>query len=143
MNRAELQELTNERLLDVQALIRGKRWSFAYYVAGYAVECALKSCLLARMIETGWVFQEKAKIADCLTHDFEDLIRIAGMKEVLNERLAESAAGNRAFVENWDTVLLWKSSNRYDVKIKAEAVALRDAIIDQADGILPWIMKYW
>jgi hypothetical protein len=143
VNRVELQTMAAERVLDVEALIRGKRWSFAYYVAGYTIECALKSCLLARMIHTGWVFQEKAKIADCLTHDFQDLISLAGMKELLNEKLAESAAGSRAFVENWDTVLLWKSSDRYDMKTRAEAVALRDAIIDKPDGLLPWIMKYW
>ncbi len=30
MNRVELQSMTRERILDAQALIRGKRWSFAY-----------------------------------------------------------------------------------------------------------------
>ena len=42
-----------------RALIRGKRWGFAYYVAGYSIECHLKSCLLARMIYTAKVFNEK------------------------------------------------------------------------------------
>lgn len=87
MNRVELQSMTRERILDAQALIRGKRWSFAYDVAGCAVQCALKSCLLARMIHTGWIFEDKARIDQCLTHDFGKLIRLAGLTDDLNTPL--------------------------------------------------------
>jgi hypothetical protein len=59
MNRSDLQTLTDMRLLDAQALLAAGRWKFAYYAAGYAVECALKSCVLSRMVETGWVFEER------------------------------------------------------------------------------------
>ena len=31
-----------ERILDAEVLMNAGRWSFAYYVAGYAVECAPK-----------------------------------------------------------------------------------------------------
>lgn len=123
--------------------MRGKRWSFAYYVAGYAVECALKSCLLARMIHTGWVFQEKAKIADCLTHDFDDLVQLAGMGDLLNQKLKESASGNQEFVKNWNIVLQWEVTDRYQMRRQPEAIALFDAITAQPDGVLPWIRKYW
>jgi hypothetical protein len=61
VNRAELRQMANERIKDTKALIDGKRWEFAYYAAGYAVECALKSCVLARMIYTGWVFDDDVK----------------------------------------------------------------------------------
>ncbi len=43
MNRAELQRLAKDRLLDAKALFAARRWSGAYYLAGYAVECALKA----------------------------------------------------------------------------------------------------
>jgi len=39
--------MAEERLRDAKALLDGQRWEFAYYSAGYAVECALKSCVLA------------------------------------------------------------------------------------------------
>src|SRR5438552_17336 len=74
VNQAELRQMAEERIKDAKALIDGGRWEFAYYATGYAVECALKSCLLARMIHTGWVFQEKVKVDECLTHDFQKLI---------------------------------------------------------------------
>ncbi len=44
--------MAQERILDAEALINGDRWAYAFYVAGYAVECALKSCILARMIHS-------------------------------------------------------------------------------------------
>ena len=49
MNRDECQKLTQERIADVKALLAAKRWALAYYVAGYAVECALKACVLVRV----------------------------------------------------------------------------------------------
>ena len=97
------------------------------------------------MIYTGWIFEDKAKVkvAGCLTHDFEDLIDLAGLRGLLSENQEQSAAGDHAFVENWKTAKLWKSSVRYEIKTKDDAIALRDAIINQPDGVMPWITKYW
>jgi HEPN domain-containing protein len=47
VNQADLRRMAEERIKDARALIRGKRWEFAYYAAGYSIECALKSCVLA------------------------------------------------------------------------------------------------
>jgi len=67
--------MAEERIKDAKALIDGGRWEFAYYTVGYTVECALKSCVLARMIHTDWVFDEQVKrVDDCRTHDFTKLI---------------------------------------------------------------------
>jgi hypothetical protein len=139
MNQADLRSLAQERVSDADALIKGGRRSFAYYVAGYAVECALKSCLLARMIYTGWVFQDKAKINDCLTHDFMDIVILSGLTAELNAQLAS----NPAFVANWGTAIQWKVTDRYGNKTEAEARALYAAIADDPDGVLKWIMNYW
>src|SRR4051812_36482066 len=64
VNQALLRKMATERLLDAQALLAAGRWPFAYYVAGYAVECALKACVLAQMVNTGWVFKEKVEGKD-------------------------------------------------------------------------------
>jgi HEPN domain-containing protein len=143
VNQADLQTLATERVLDAEALIQAKRWSFAYYVAGYAVECALKSCLLARMIHTGWVFKEKTDTKNCRTHDFNMLLEVAELRELLNQKLAESAAAGGAFRKNWGTVSDWKSDDRYVQKSESEATTLFNAITDKQDGVLPWIMNYW
>jgi hypothetical protein len=49
--RADWQQLADDLILDAQAhLAPGvDRWSAAYYLIGYAVECGLKSCVLARV----------------------------------------------------------------------------------------------
>jgi hypothetical protein len=117
VNRADLQSLAQQRILDAQALLDGGRWSFAYYVAGYAVECALKSCFLSRMIYTGWVFQDRVKIDECLTHDFVKLISLSGLTTELNANLA----ANPAFVGNWGVTTQWRVTDRYGHKTEAEA----------------------
>jgi HEPN domain-containing protein len=135
--------MARERTLDAKALIDGGRWAYAYYVAGYAVECALKSCLLARMIHTGWVFQEKVKVDECLTHDFGKLIRLAGLTDELNANLAASAAAGGAFVANWATVNQWGVTTRYESKAEPEAKSLYAAITHDPDGVFRWIQNYW
>ena len=136
--------MAEERIRDAKALLDGGRWEFAYHVAGYAVECSLKSCLLARMIHTGWVFQDKAKLDECLTHDFSKLIQLSGLKGELDAQLAASAAAaGGEFVGNWNCVTQWKVTSRYEPKTEAEATVLYAAITDVPHGVLTWIQNYW
>ena len=100
----------------------------AYYLAGYAVECALKACVFARMIHTAWVFEDKWKAQGCLTHDFEELVRLAGLNGELAPRLAASAAAataggppGGAFTANWRIAIQWKVESRYLPRTEAEA----------------------
>lgn len=148
MNRDDLRKLAEERVKDAKVLLDGGRWEFAYYAAGYAVECALKSCLLARMIYTGWVFDEKWDAKRCLTHEFKELIDLAGLEPELNAKLAASAAaaGGAAgvlFAGHWGTVLQWRVTTRYEFRSETEAKALYEAITHNPDGVLPWIRNYW
>lgn len=46
VDRKTFQNPAKVRLGDAKALVGRKRWSGAYYLCGYAVECALKACLL-------------------------------------------------------------------------------------------------
>jgi hypothetical protein len=43
MNRLEFQSLAAERLDDAGALLKAGRYGCAYYISGYAIECALKA----------------------------------------------------------------------------------------------------
>ena len=139
MNQAEWQTLAVERLQDAAALMAGGRWAFAYYVAGYAVECALKSCVLARLVVTGWVFSDKANAKDCLTHDFKKLVEVAGLRPELDARLAT----NVPFRTRWNTAVGWTVDSRYVPRTRAEAEVLYEAIGHDPDGVLKWIQTYW
>ena len=50
MNRLEFQQLAEVRVREAEALLAVGLWDGAYYLAGYAVECALKACIL-RLVE--------------------------------------------------------------------------------------------
>ncbi len=141
VNQAELRKMAEERIKDAKALLRGKRWEFAYYAAGYSVECALKACVLARMVHTAWVFEEKWDAKSCLTHDFGKLIDLAGLRGELNAKLAAATGGPFAF--NWGAANKWKVESRYASKTEAEARDLCTAITDKPDGVFGWIKKYW
>ena len=116
MNQAELQELVEVRLKDAEMLIEGGRWEFAYYAAGYAVECALKSCVLSRMIYTAWVFEERWNADNCRTHEFRKLISLAGLNDQLNADLKASAAAGGEFAANWGIAVKWASKSRYEIE---------------------------
>ena len=54
-----------------QHLLSAGRWSRAYYLAGYAVECGLKACVLAYVERTCVIFLDKKFSEKCWTHDVE------------------------------------------------------------------------
>lgn len=143
MNQADLRRMAEERIKDARALIRGKRWGFAYYVAGYSIECALKSCILARMIHSGLVFKEDWVKHDCRVHNFSRLIELAELKNELNTRLQASATSGDPFRSNWTTVVQWKETSRYESKTEVEAKELFAAITGKPDGVLRWLKRYW
>jgi len=45
MNRADLQRLTRLRLAEAKVLFDNRRYEGAYYLLGYAIECAFKAYL--------------------------------------------------------------------------------------------------
>jgi hypothetical protein len=144
VTQAKLQHMAVERIADAKLLIDGGRWWYGYYVAGYAVECALKACVLAQMVATGWVFMEdEKKLRECRTHDFMRLVSIAGMHSPLNERLSNSAAAGDGFVENWNTVKAWTVESRYEPQTEGDAKKLFFAITDEPAGVMKWIRNYW
>jgi HEPN domain-containing protein len=45
MNRSDFHRLTEIRIKEAKVLLDRKCYEGAYYLAGYAVECALKACI--------------------------------------------------------------------------------------------------
>jgi HEPN domain-containing protein len=137
MNRVELQRLAKDRLHDAKVLLAGRRWSGAYYLAGYAVECGLKACI-AKLMKSE-EFPDKSFAEKCWTHDLERLLILAGLKD---ERDANSAA-DAAFSDNGGTVKDWNESSRYERTTKARCLALYKAITESKHGVFRWIKFHW
>jgi hypothetical protein len=78
VNRADLQRLAKERIADAKALLAARRWSAAYYMAGYAVECALNACI-AKLMKSE-EFPDKKFAEKCWTHNLTQLVDLAGLE---------------------------------------------------------------
>ena len=138
MTRADWQQIAEERLLAAQALLAARLWASAYYLAGYAVESGLKSCILVHVAAVPEVlFQEGGNkfSADCWTHEIEKLVRLAGLETVRDTDIA----ANGTLGNNWGIVMMWSEKSRYQMKMQAEAEELYNAIADTANGVMPWI----
>lgn len=92
MTRQDLQELAEARLADAEALLASGRYSGAYYMAGYAVECAIKACIARQFREHE--FPDLQKVRQIYTHGYETLVKVAGLD--LQSELARAG-----FASNW------------------------------------------
>ena len=125
---------------DAAALLKARRWSAAYYLAGYAVECGLKACVVAyvkRNVDV--IFRDRRFSEKCWTHDFDELFKLAGLKA----RWDADVVANPALQNNWQVVENWTEAARYQRRTRAEAERLYQAITDPANGVLPWIRNHW
>jgi hypothetical protein len=139
VNRTEFQRLARDRLREAKALLAAKLWSGAYYLAGYAVEYGLKSCILAYIERTGIIFEDRKYAEKCWTHDLEELVGLAG----LERPLGLAVAANPALRENWAIVKEWSELSRFRRTPHNEAKSLYRAITDKPDGMMRWIMNHW
>lgn len=137
VNRLDLQILAQEKIAEAKILLDAGKWTGAYYLAGYAVECGIKACI-ARLFRTD-EFPEKSFSDKCYVHDIDRLVVLAGLKAA---RDTDNSA-NPNLANNWTTVLQRKVDSRYDRKTQQEAQDIYDAITNHPDGVLPWIQARW
>jgi HEPN domain-containing protein len=137
MNRIDLQEISTMRLLESKALLAAGFPEGAYYLAGYAVECALKACIAKRTQQHD--FPDKKLTEKSYTHDVERLLDAAGLSEILKIDLSR----NPGLKLDWETIREWSEQSRYELKTLPEATALLKAIDDREGGLLPWIQLHW
>ena len=136
MNRADLKKLSNTRIREAKALFAAEEYSGAYYLAGYAVECALKACFAKGVKRHD--FPDK-RVRDVFTHDLPRLINYAG----LNDELELAKKASTKFVASWDVVCKWTEESRYSTWARNDAEQILDAIARRKDGVLPWIKQLW
>ena len=143
MNRNDFQQLAELRLKEAKALQSAELPDGAYYLAGYAVECALKACIAKRTREHD--FPERKLVNDSHTHEIGNLLRLAG----LSDRLKIDIDRNVISETFWETVQRWSEQSRYEL-IEGEDVfrflkskLMITAVESEKGGVLPWIKQYW
>jgi HEPN domain-containing protein len=138
VNRRAFQTLTRDRLADVRALLRSHRYPAAYYIAGYAVECALKACIAKHTKQHD--FPERKLVNDSYTHDLMKLVDVARLADTLTA----AHRTDKTFALNWDVVRDWSEGDRYNLGIsKEDARELYRAITRRRTGIMTWLRNYW
>lgn len=139
MNRSEFQTLAEVRLKEAKALLDVQLWDGAYYLAGYAVECGLKACILARVERTGVLFEDRKFSETCWTHKLDVLLKAADLE---SPHKAEVTA-NSKFDAYWRVALDWKEDARYKFTTRLDAESLYESVSDPTNGVLRWIRGHW
>jgi HEPN domain-containing protein len=137
MNRIDFQDIAELRLRESKALLAAGFPEGAYYLAGYSVECALKSCIAKRTREHD--FPDKKLVNDSHSHDLAKLLQLAELKIDLDAAMQ----GNAAMQSSWDVIQDWSETSRYERKNAQEAADLLQAVEDPSGGLLPWIKSRW
>jgi len=137
MNRTDLQKLSNMRIREAKVLFAAGEYSGAYYLAGYAIECALKACF-AKGVKR-YDFPAKGSADKVFTHDLATLVKHAD----LSAELEAERKANPKFSTYWAEVADWSEASRYSGWTKNQAESLLDAILTRKDGVMPWIKQRW
>ncbi len=138
MNRTDLQRLTRIRLREARVLLNNRSYEGAYYLLGYAIECAFKA-RIARQTKR-YDFPDRRFASDVYTHDLNKLLSLSGLEA---EHRAESIR-NPIFELNWTIVKDWSEQSRYAIGVnRAKAADFRSAVVSRRNGILPWLQRWW
>jgi hypothetical protein len=136
VTRREFQRLAELRAGEALILAQNRKEQGAYYLAGYAVECALKACIAKQTRRNE--FPLKPDYArKVYSHDLEELLRLAG----LQLQLQNDMQSNSALAINWNMVLDWNEEKRYVVSgLKGRDLC---SAVTGPNGVLTWIKQHW
>jgi HEPN domain-containing protein len=137
LKRQDLRELALLRIKEARVLFANGCWSGAYYLASYAIECALKACIAKRTER--FEFPDKERVNRSYTHKLSQLLQIAD----LEKSLRDAERHQPELARNWAFVTEWSEEARYEQHSETDAAAFLKAVQDRKDGVLPWLKKHW
>jgi HEPN domain-containing protein len=116
--------------------VQNRKEQGAYYLAGYAVECALKACI-AKLTKRNEFPLNPEYVRKTYTHDLSELLRLAG----LEKQLEIDMSLNTALAITWTIVKGWNEEKRY-VPTGLKGKNMYAALMGP-DGVLTWIKQRW
>lgn len=138
MNRNELQEISRIRVREAKVLLDASQFSGAYYLLGYSVECAIKSCIAKKTVK--YQFPDKDFASKSHSHEFVSLMQLAGIWGDLQRDIKL----HQPLQDNWLVVKDWKVTSRYTASVsQAVAKDFHSACVARKHGVLSWIKNYW
>ena len=138
MNRSDFQKLAKIRLEDAEALLQQGRYSGAYYLCGYIVECGLKACIAKKTRK--FDFPPDRKVIDAVyIHDLTKLIKSAGLEVTFNKDLKK----DEKLASYWSVLKDWTELSRYEEYDQQKAKDIYQAIADKKHRVLQWLSRRW
>jgi len=138
MNRNDLQRISRLRIKEARVLLKEGCFLGAYYLLGYAVECALKASIAKQIKRHD--FPDRKLINDSYTHDLSKLLRLSGLEIKFQKQIKN----NRSLEVNWAVIKDWSEESRYFTDIpKNSATDLYSAVMGRRNGFLSWVKKLW
>lgn len=138
MNKTDLQILVDIRLKEANVLLKNGCYQGAYYLLGYALECAVKVCITKQVREND--FPNKPLAIASHTHNLSNLLKVAG----LTNELSNQKNQDEDFKLNWAVAKDWSETARYAPVIAETKVRdFFEAITDDQSGVLQWLKNWW
>jgi HEPN domain-containing protein len=138
MKRDDFQKLAKLRLKEAQALLKGGHAPGAYYLAGLAVECAIKASIAAKTAR--FEFHDLKLAQASHVHKLDELIVAAKLRTDVDNELET----NREFFARWQIVTKWRVESRYEHSITTvDAREMIDAVANKKAGVLRWLTDRW
>lgn len=138
MNRSDFQELADLRVKEAEVLLNQKLLDGAYYLLGYAVECAFKACIAKQTKQYDFPPDRKA-VEAIYQHDPIKLLKASGLESEYKKEIQT----NIALADNWKIVERWLEQSRYQMgKSEPEVRDFYSAVVSN-EGVLSWLKKYW
>ena len=133
-DRETFRQLAEQRLAEAQLLLVNGYPSGAYYLAGYAIECALKAKIAATFRENE--IPQLRRVRDVYTHDLSSLLAIAGLKDELEAEIK----ANESLRSHWAVAEGWSEQARYEIWTEESASAILESIRGD-EGLLRWLLN--
>jgi len=138
MNRSDFQKLTELRVREAKTLLENNCFEGAYYLLGYAVECALKACIAKQTKR--YDFPDKDFVNNIYTHDVTKLLQSSGLGQLHRQEIKNDAT----FELNWAIVKDWNEKKRYSIGVTEKEVKdFHSAVLTRTNGVLAWLRKQW
>lgn len=137
ITKADLETLSEARLIDAQELFKAARYSAAYYISGYSIEVGIKACI-AKLFQADAI-PDKGLVNAVYTHKLDELLGLAGIKE----RLKTDMDNDPALAAAWGIASKWNEDSRYKIWDQFAAASILDAVGNPNHGVLPWLRKHW
>lgn len=135
ITRSDFQRLSDIRLQEASVLQAASQFAGAYYLAGYAVECALKACICKLTLPDHFP-PRKEVVGDMYGHNLPRLLVLARLDKLLD-------AADAPLKVAWATAKDWNEQSRYNFPDEADAQQLYAAVADPTHGVLRWLRQHW